>query len=159
MRTIGYSLLFGAALLFVLGFRAYLLARLSLTEELYRFISYLRRNIECYMAPTSGNSSPFESPLLEGIGLLPLVRGGRSPKDAYRTVRDRIRVSREVMVVLDELFLSPGGDHTHEVKSYEVAERRIYAEIERERTANVEKIKVVAGISLALALGLALVIA
>lgn len=159
MRIFGYLLLFGSALFFVLGFRGYLVGRLRLTEELYRFISYLRRNIECYMVPASGNSAPFESAPLEEIGFLPLVRGGQSPKDAYRTVRGRIQVSREVRVVLDELFLSPGGYHTHEVKSYELAERRIYSEIERERTANIEKTKVVAGIALALALGLALVIA
>ena len=159
MRWVAYFFLFGSALLFVLGFRSYLSHRLKLASEMYRFISYLRRNIECYMVPLAGNTKPFLSAELEAIGLLPLVRAGNSPKDAYRTVHSRITVSREVGILLDELFLSPSGYHTHEVKSYELAERRIYSEIERERVANVEKIKVVAGLALALALGLALVIA
>ena len=156
MHLFGYVLLFGSMVLFVLGFRRYLALRLGTAEEMYRFIAYLRRNIECYMSPIAASNAPFESAQLEEIGLLPLVRSGKSPREVYRTVRERIPVSREV---LDELFLSPGGYHTHEVRSYELAERRISTEIERERVSNIEKIKVVACVSLALALGLALVIA
>lgn len=157
MRSVGYILVFGSALLLFFGFRAFLLGRSALGEEMYRFISYARRNIECYMSPLAKNNTPFESAALESVGFLPLIRAGRSPGDAYRTVKDRLVLSREIRVTLDELFLSPSGYHSHEVKSYELAERRIFAELERERVANDEKIKVVAGILFALASGLALI--
>ena len=87
MIYIGAAVLISGVVLVSRVFRDYLLWQIELLDGFIAFIKKMNTHASSYLEPIKGWIFEFECTPLEEIGLLPALRDGKMPKEAYRGLK------------------------------------------------------------------------
>ncbi len=159
MRYIGIAVMLAALLLFLRGYRRHLSGSAELLRGFLELIKEMRSRLNLFPEPISGWVCDFSCESLEGVGFLPALREGCGAESAWKRVAHELSSCDEAVRVLNEFFSRTGTGYLAEERLLlEFTEKRL-AELVGDAQSRVrERSRVVGAVSLALSLGLAILI-
>lgn len=108
LRCIGLSLIAAAAILIGRGYTYYTEKRIAEDEAFLNLFRHIRREVAAHLSTLSELVRSFEDDVLEGIGLLDLLRDGVGAEDAFSAVEKRLSIGADSRRVIGEYFADFG---------------------------------------------------
>lgn len=110
MKYVGCFLLLLPAMIFSAGFGKWQRSRLQIEESLYRFVSFLQREVYISLTPLPRIMQKFDDAVLRDTGFLTAVLEEESLSSGYARVKDRLGLSPAAKEIYEPFFEGFGKD-------------------------------------------------
>ncbi len=154
LRLMGGGLVLILAMLIGRGYSAYKDRRIAETEAFIALLSHAEGMISRFLSHGSSLWNGFSSPTLEELGLLPMLREGAAPADAFAAIQGRLSVNKSCKDRLTEYFCDLGGGYREdELKKIAACKSELEEMLRMERKELENDVKAVRATLLGAALG------
>ena len=132
---------------------------LGQTRGFLRLLGFMRGRVSTYLDPVSRWCEDFSDEWLEKCGFVSSLRSGRTLRDAYREVEDKLSLPSDARELLDNFFSRTGlGYLDAEIKNIDYTAERLERLCENMQTGLKSRTRVVKTSLYALALGIAVLV-
>lgn len=157
LSLVGAAVIVASALLIVRAYAAYLKRSEGACQGFIDFLKMMRGRISCYLEPMDVWVADFRCDSLEVGGFLRELRGGARLSDAFESSRQAYYLPADVEEALTEYFSSSGSGYIDgELRALESCLARLEEGVGAHQARNEKNKKAVTAVTLAVAMGLVL---